>query len=181
MRRASIAILAFAFACGRSRSDATVEPPGASSAAPSSAPAPAPTTAPVTRPTAAWRGTYQSSAAALYIPTDWKDVHWRVKEITAGIGEGSIALQVDPSNGRVVGTLEGPLGPAIIYGLSSGGKLTASIARKDPTDGGFTGTLLASVANDRVEGTIHASVADANAIRTAPFTLSADPASPAGR
>ncbi len=180
MRWVSIALVALAFACGKARSEGTVEPSGTPSIAASSAHAPAATTPAITRPTAAWRGTYKSSAAVLYIPADWKDVHWRVKETSAGIGDGSITLQVDSSSGRVLGTLDGPLGPATIDGLSADGKLTASIARKDPSDGGFTGTLLASVAKDRVEGTIHASVADANAIRTAPFEMSPDPAIPAG-
>jgi hypothetical protein len=127
-----------------------------------------------TRTTVAWRGSYTSTAGGLYIPPDWKDVHWRVKETTGGIGEGAIALRVDPANGRVLGALEGPLGPATIDGLVSEGKLTATVARKDPADEGFTGTIVGSLAEGGVEGTMNVSLAAASAIRTATFSLSPD-------
>jgi hypothetical protein len=101
-------------------------------------------------------------------------VHWNVKESAAGIGEGTIALTVDPVNGRVFGTLEGPLGPATVDGFAADRKLTASIARKDPTDQGFTGTLIGSLGGDRAGGTMNVSLAEASAIRTATFDLSPD-------
>jgi hypothetical protein len=181
MRKTWIVLVALACACGKSRGDVTVEASRASSSTANSISAPMPSPAAAPSATARWRGKYSSSAGALYIPPDWKDVHWKVKETSAGIGEGAIAIQVDPLSGRVTGTLEGPLGPATIDGLGSDGGLSASIARMNPADEGFTGTIVASIANDRVEGTMHVSLADANAIRTATFTMSADGTMPATR
>ena len=174
-------LVALACACGKSRGDVTVEAPRASSSSASSVSAPMASPVAAPRATPRWRGTYTSSAGALYIPPDWKDVRWKVKETSAGIGEGAIAIQVDPSSGRITGTLEGPLGPAAIDGLGSDGGLSASIARINPADEGFTGTIVASIVNDRVEGTMHVSLGDANAIRTATFTMSADGTTPATR
>jgi hypothetical protein len=120
-----------------------------------------------------WHGTYKSTAGEVYVPPDWKNVHWTVKESPAGIGEGAIALSVDAATGRTVGTLEGPLGPATIDGFVANGKLTATIARKDPTDQGFTGTLVGVLA-EHCEGTMNLSPAEANAVRTVTFALAPD-------
>lgn len=181
MKRTLILTAGLAFACGKSHGDAPmVGAPSASSKTDSSLTAPLPTVAVAPRTTPTWRGAYRSSAATLYIPAAWKDVHWKVKETAAGIGEGSIALQINPSSGRVLGTLDGPLGPAVIDGLSSSGVLTASIARKDPSDGGFTGTIAASISAERIEGTLHVALSDANALRTATFTMSPDGAASGG-
>jgi hypothetical protein len=181
MTRTWIVLAALGCACGKSRGDVTVDASGASLSTASSLSAPMPSAAAAAPATASWRGKYSSSAGALYIPPDWKDVHWKVKETSAGLGEGAIAIQVDPASGRVTGRLDGPLGPATIDGLGSDGGLSASIARVNPADEGFTGTMVASIANDRVEGTMHVSLADANAIRTATFTMSADGTTPAAR
>ncbi len=147
--------------------------------APSSAPvaskavsaSPAPTASAAASAGSRWTGTYKSAAGTLYIPPDWKSVRWSGADTQAGIGEGTMALDVDPATGRVAGTLEGPLGPASVDGVVSGGKLTASILRKDPSDRGFAGTLVGSVEPDRAAGTMNLSSAEANAIRAATFAL----------
>jgi hypothetical protein len=123
----------------------------------------------------AWKGTYKSAAATLTVPPIWQKVPWQDTKSTAGLGEGTMSLTVDAS-GRVSGLLEGPLGPAVIEGASSDGKIAASIRRKDPKDRGFTGTLLAAAAGDKVEGTMNVSLGEAAALRTATFTLSPDTA-----
>jgi hypothetical protein len=172
-----LVVAALACACGKASTDAKVEPTAASS----TVPGPIPTSAAASHSGTSWRGTYKSAAGTLYIPPAWKDVHWKVKETGSGLGEGVIAVQLDPANGRVVGTLDGPLGPAEIDGLDAEGTLTAAIARKDPTDQGFMGTIVGSIANGRAEGTMYLSLAEASAIRTATFTMSPDPAIPAPR
>jgi hypothetical protein len=101
----------------------------------------------------------------------WKKTHWSDPESSAGVGEGAMTLAIDPSTGRVTGSLEGPLGPASIDGVAADGKVSASVARKDPADHGFTGTLLATVTSDKVEGTLNASLGQAGALRTASFSL----------
>jgi hypothetical protein len=171
MRKARAILLVLVWACGKSQAVGSSPTPAASSGLATAVPAPVQSAASATRTTGAWRGTYKSSPASLYIPPDWKDVHWKVKETSAGIGEGEIAIQVEPTSGRIVGTLGGPLGPASIRGLGADGKLTAAIARKNPSDEGFAGTIVGVISNDRVDGTMYVSLGEANAIRTATFTM----------
>lgn len=172
-----------ASACGKSKG-----PSGAEETSASTMPgAPSPSASAVSSPArsqpdavpAAWKGTYKSATGTLYIPPDWKHVQWTGTETPSGIGEGSIALHVDPASGRVVGTLDGPLGPAAIDGLVRDGRLTASIRRTDPSDHGFGGTLEGSMTKDHAEGTLSASLAEAGALRKASFTLSPAPGSSA--
>lgn len=144
--------------------------PGPLASAPVTAMAAA-TSAPPTPPPTAWRGSYTSAAGTLYIPADWKGVRWTVTDTPAGIGEGAIELSMDPSSGRVRGTLTGVLGPAMLRGQAAGGRLAATIVREDPADRGFAGTLVGTVAGQRAEGTLNVSLAEAGAIRTGTFTL----------
>ncbi|MDP9036574.1 MAG: hypothetical protein M3O50_17365 [Myxococcota bacterium] len=122
-----------------------------------------------------WRGTYTSQTASVYVPPDWKNVHWKGAETSQGLGQGSMAIAIDARSGHVTGTLEGPLGPAWIDGVSIDDKLTATIIRKDPADHGFVGTLVGGFTTARAEGTMNAALWDASALRTAAFTLSSDP------
>lgn len=183
--RCIVAVLVFGSACDKSHAEGQVEPIGPSAVEANVAVAPAPSSPtggnPTVRATSAWRGSYKSAAGALYVPPDWKNVHWNVKDDGAGIGEGIIALHIDPLSGRVLGTVEGPLGPAVLEGLAADGKLTASIARKDPADQGFKGTLVGVIGEDRAEGTMNVSPAEANTIRTATFMLVPDGERPVPR
>jgi hypothetical protein len=138
--------------------------PVAEAAAPSAA-APA---------TVSFAGKYTSSAGTLYIPPDWKSVHWTVPDSPAGLGEGTLSLTVDGATGRVLGTVTGPLGPATLAGLASDGKISATIARQDASDRGFAGTLIGALVGDHGEGTIQVSLAEVSAVRTATFSLSRD-------
>jgi hypothetical protein len=123
--------------------------------------------------TASWRGSYKSVAGSLYIPTDWKTVRWKVAESPSGIGEGALSLTLD-GDGSVRGVLDGPLGPAVVAGMAANGGLTAKV-RPDPSgEQGFAGTLTATIAGDRIEGTIHVSSGLVDAVRVAPFALRAE-------
>jgi hypothetical protein len=119
-----------------------------------------------------WTGTYKSAAGTLYIPPEWKNVRWSGVESQAGVGEGTMTLEIDAATGRVLGVVDGPLGPAMVDGVVLDGKLSASIVRKVPSDRGFSGTLLGSVDRDVAAGSMSLSSAEANAIRSATFTLS---------
>ena len=88
-----------------------------------------------------------------------------------GIGEGALSLRVDGSSGRASGAVDGPLGPATLEGVVTDGKVTAQITPKDPPDGGFAGTLVGSLANDQMEGTMSVSSGFAGAVRKATFTM----------
>jgi hypothetical protein len=118
---------------------------------------------------APWSGQYSSSATTLYIPPDWKGVRWSVADSPAG---GALALAIDSATGRVSGSLDGPLGPATVDGFARDGGVAGTLARKDPSDRGFTGTLVGSLDGDKLTGTMQMSAADANAVRKATFALS---------
>src|SRR6185436_9605927 len=68
----------------------------------------------------AYAGTYTSAAGSLYVPDggEWAGTKWRGDESTDGLGEGPIALSITGS--RVEGTIDGPLGPAVIRGAVEG-------------------------------------------------------------
>ncbi len=176
-----IACLAlFTCACGRADSHDAVDG-GRGSVEVAAATPGASVSPPVAGPDAAvaaassWHGTYRSAAGTLYVPPDWKNVHWKVPETPSGMGDGAIAMTVDPTSHRILGAIEGTLGPATIDGYADEGTVTATVARRDPSDRGFTGTLLGVIAQGTVTGTIHLALAEVSAIRTATFTLAPDP------
>jgi hypothetical protein len=142
---------------------------GAPSPATSASAGPA---APTKAASARWAGQYTSSATTLYIPPDWKGVRWSVADSPAGLGDGAMALAIDPDTGRVSGSVDGPLGPATLDGFAGDGGVAGTLARKDPSDRGFTGTLVGSLDGDKLTGTMQMSAADANAVRKATFALS---------
>jgi hypothetical protein len=110
------------------------------------------------------------------VASAWKKTAWSDTKATAGIGDGTMSLVVEASTGRVTGELEGPLGPAILEGAAADGALSATVRRRDPSDRGFAGTLVGSMANDRIEGTMSLSLGQASAVRGATFSLSREPA-----
>ncbi len=152
-------------------------PSASASSAPKSAPSSSGTTAPAAGAEASWAGSYKSEAGSIYVPTevangkDWKDVKWRGDLSNSGLGDGPMTLTIDPS-GRVSGSLEGPLGPAIINGQLIENRVTATITRKNTSDGGFVGTLTGSVEDAKVTGTMKLSQREASVIRSATFSAS---------
>lgn len=149
-----------------------------SGAAPSASASPSTLTAvvdaapPVAKATT-WTGTYKSTAGTLYVPAEkeWSGTKWRGDESADGLGEGTITLSIDPKSGTVTGVIDGPVGPGVLYGSSADGKVSATVARKDATDNGFTGTLFGNVTGDKVDGTAHLTSWDAHTIRAITFSL----------
>lgn len=135
-----------------------------SEAPPAAAPAPPATAA----GPASWKGSYKSVPGTIVLP---KDVKWKVPETTEGVGEGTIALMVDPMTRRVQGKVDGALGPATIDGVAVDGKITATVSREDPADHGFTGTLSGEMGDAGATGTMNVSLADVSAVRNATFEL----------
>ena len=115
-----------------------------------------------------WHGGYKSVGATLSLPAH---VAWHGVETDAGLGEGTMTLKVNEDTRRVTGLIDGVLGPATVRGLLADGRLTATIARVDPADRGFTGTLVGSVTGHEARGTMNLSLAEAGALRTATFEL----------
>lgn len=162
-------------ACGKSSGP---EPAG-SVAAPLASSAPVASATPsATASTAhgtarAMHGSYKTAAAALAVTPQWSKMHYGLPESSAGVGDGTMTLQIDAA-GRVTGTLDGSLGAAVLEGTLAGDQLSASIKRKDPTDRGFAGTLLGTVAADHTTGTMTVASAEGGLARTGTFTLSPD-------
>jgi len=119
-----------------------------------------------------WTGSYESAAGTLYVPEgkEWEGVKFRGEKSEVGLGTGAMTIEVDPKNG-ITGTLDGPLGPAVVSGLSSVEAVAIRVDRKDPKDNGFVGTGLAKVNGGVIEGTMKLSQGDARVIREAKFTL----------
>jgi hypothetical protein len=160
-------------ACSKSPADGNESPPAlahgdagvATTALANGAPSAA------TAASAAWRGSYDSVPGTLYIAPQLKGVKWVVPETDAGLGTGTITLSVDRNTGRIQGAVEGPLGPATVDGYADGATMSATVARKDPTDRGFTGTLDARRDDAGVSGTLNVALAEVSAVRTATFHL----------
>ncbi len=183
---ATLAIMATLF--GASGLGCTKPPPdgsgGATSATTATASAPGPATSALPSSSAAtagsgaagsgaakaasYDGKYTTTAvSAITVPEGTK---WKGEEGTEGVGEGKLSLEVG-ADGRVTGTVEGPLGAALVEGHVEGETLTATFRRKDPADNGFYGTLGGKVAGDKVEGALTASRGNAGLVREGKFSL----------
>jgi hypothetical protein len=118
------------------------------------------------------KGTYKTAAGALAVSSAWSKTKYGLPESSAGIGEGSVALQIDAS-GHVTGTLDGALGAALLDGTLAGDAITAAIRRKDPTDRGFAGTMVGTVSADKASGTMNLASAEGGLVRTGTFSAAA--------
>ncbi|MDB4936020.1 MAG: hypothetical protein JWP87_2992 [Labilithrix sp.] len=113
-------------------------------------------------------GKYTVTAGTMYVPEhkDWSSVKFK-NDDSKMLGDGEISIAIDPS-GRVSGGTEaGPLGASLIDGTSDGTTLTGTIRRKDPTDDGLTGTLVAKIAGDAIDGTMNLAESNAAVVRVA--------------
>jgi hypothetical protein len=138
------------------------------SAAPSASVSPA-AASPLT-----WKGTYKTAPGTLTVPADLAKTHWSSSDTTTGVGDGTMQLTVDRATHRVSGALDGAVGAAVVEGQLGDGQLSGAVRRKDPTDKGLVGTLLAAVSPDKVTGTLTLATGDGATLRTGTFTLTLD-------
>ncbi len=113
-----------------------------------------------------YAGKYSVAVGKMYVPDqkDWSSVKFKNDE-TKLLGDGEMTLAVDGS-GRVSGATEaGPLGASVIDGTSDGTTLAATIRRKDPSDDGLTGTLVAKISGDALDGTMKLAESNAAVVR----------------
>jgi hypothetical protein len=171
--RDSLILIALFGGCGR----ATSSEAGVSTSPSASAP-PATSAAPVlpegaAQPRTLWRGRYKSEQGSFFVPdaSEWSGVKWRGDDAGAGLGEGTLELEIDSASGTVVGTTSGAVGDTRVTGTIVGKEIMATLRRKDPSDRGFTGTLLATRSGEAVTGTMRLSPGDAHVIREATFSL----------
>jgi hypothetical protein len=119
---------------------------------------------------ATYAGKYTVTPGGMYVPSDkeWANVKFK-NDDSKMLGDGEISITVD-STGRVSGGTEtGPLGASVIDGKSEGGTISGTIRRKDPNDGGLTGTLVAKISGDALEGTMKLAEFNAAVVREAKF------------
>lgn len=119
-----------------------------------------------------WVGTYDAQPGTLTVPdgAEWKGVKFRGDDAGEALGRGTLKITIDP-DGQARGEGDGPFGAFLVAGTLSDDVLAFSVRRKDPSDMGLTGTGRGSIANAKLEGTIHASKATGNVIREATFSL----------
>lgn len=159
-------------------SSAAAPATASASASPSASAAPSAAASAAPQGPAPWEGTYKSAESDCYVPSDapngkdWKGVKCASDPAKAalGTGDGSLKVSVE-SDGRVTGELEGPLGPAVVSGAVTDGQLSATFYPKTRSPGGFTGTLVGKSDPSKIEGTIRASLPNADAIRSGTFAI----------
>ena len=105
------------------------------------------------------------------MPSAFAKNHYASNDVTTGVGDGTMQLTLEPATHRVTGTLDGAIGAAVVEGLLGDGQLSGAVRRKDPTDKGLAGTLLATVAADKISGTLTLASGDGATLRTGTFTL----------
>lgn len=167
-------------ACDKSSSSTPVTDAGAAPAVTSASASASASTASTTAPAGPtnWAGKYATAAGTFFDPRDagdGKSLNWSGEDAGAGLGEGTMALSIDPKTNRVSGTGAGPLGDVTVIGLVADGRLTAKVLRKDPQDRGLTGTAVAQITGDKMDGEMKLSSSDAQILRAASFTLTKSP------
>jgi hypothetical protein len=122
---------------------------------------------------ATFAGSYSVAPAAIYISKEkeFASVKQVKDDPSKHVGEGTITLKVEP-DGRVSGTIDaGPAAPGVIEGTKSGNQISGTVRRKSPSDDGLTGTLLATIAADNVEGRLVLAESNAAIVREGKLSL----------
>lgn len=122
---------------------------------------------------ATYKGSYESSVGTFPLPAnkDYDGLKWRGEKSELGLGKGEISLTLPPgARGVVIGTLDGPLGPAVIRGYLDGDDVTARFDAKEAAPERFAGGLVGKRKGDTVEGTLDAAQ-DSKVLRSGPFSL----------
>jgi hypothetical protein len=144
--------------------------PAASATAASAAPAVTAKPVEAKATVTTWQGDFTTKAAPLYLPSEKEYAGVKVKDFdqTGALGAGKIKVTVSPE-GVATGTLSGVLGDLAITGRRDGDRVSGTFG---PAAGdGFYGFFACNVEGDKLTGTLTASAAQANAIRTAELSL----------
>src|SRR5487761_2047570 len=139
MGRAAIVMLGIVLGGCSKANEAPASPVDAGTPAPGASAAPAPSAAP-SGVGGAWSGRYTASPGPFSVPDggEWAGVKFRGEDASVGLGDGTLAVSVDPT-GRAQGTLEGPLGPLRIRGEIVENAFSAALVPGEPAQG-FSGT-----------------------------------------
>lgn len=159
-------------ACDKKNPDSTAASASASVAAPASASASA-SAAPAAGPRT-FKGTYTAAHAGFYVPdgAPYDGVKFRGDDAGDALGDGTLSITID-KDGIVSGEGAGPLGAFTVAGIERDGDVTFTVARKDPSDLGGTGTGIGTLSAKSLDGTMRVSAYRAQIIREATFKLTA--------
>ena len=170
-----LAIGLLAVGCSKSNESSSLSPAEASVENAAASARPAPSSATSTRaPTPevqGWSGRYSASPGGFYVPDggEWAGVKFRGEDASVGLGEGAMTVSIT-REGRVAGTVDGPLGPLRVTGELASKAFSAALVSSEPA-GGFSGTAVGLEEGDRIAGTMRLSLPTGNVLREASFTL----------
>jgi hypothetical protein len=118
-----------------------------------------------------WTGTYEAAKHHIDLPAKIGGLpEWAADEGARGTGKGSVRLTPD-STGAATGSVEGPLGPAVLEGAFDGDVLALRFYPKNAERSGFSGVLIARRDGERLTGSLDAATTDGRVARTAQITL----------
>lgn len=159
---------------GQPAPSASVAPaPKASAASSATASATAAPTAATPGKATAYTGTYTLAPGKYYIAEskEFSGVKQAKDDPAKFVGEGALTLNVE-ADGAVAGTIDsGPASPAVIEGRLMGTDLRGRVRRKNASDEGLTGLLVAVVAAGGASGTLSLAESNASVVREGKLTL----------
>ena len=118
-----------------------------------------------------WTGTYEAKKGEIVQPEGVKDKHWKKDEGKTHVGAGTVTLTIG-ADGAVQGAAKGALGEQVIEGNTDGKLIGLRVRPKEPlAPDGFTGTLVALVKGNTLEGELKCAGPTADVIRHAPIKL----------
>jgi hypothetical protein len=120
----------------------------------------------------AFAGSYKAAPQLLHMP-DFTGTKWRGDDAGIALGEGKISISLLP-DGRVMGTMEAPLGPSTIYGTHADGRVSATVRGEVGDDKAWVGTLSATATAGKLEGVLTMSSSRGNVARQASFSLESE-------
>lgn len=153
---------------------AAASPSGSASASAvaSSSAAPAPSASPSSASSATitdnFAGGYDAKKKKMKLQAGASEPFWGLDKGKVAVGKGEVKLSVW-SDGRVTGTLTGPLGDLTVEGYSEERALTGTLTPKEP--GGFRGTIAGKIEGNKFVGRIEASSRDVTLVRESAVTL----------
>lgn len=180
--------------CGDASSGTTGAPPlptssarGAPTSSASSAASSSSSTAPGAAPSASaaapsasgdakivggYKGPFDAKKKKIKLPPGASEPFWGLDKGKVNVGPGDVTLTVW-SDGRVTGTVTGPLGEMLVEGQTEEKALTGTLTPKEP--GGFRGMISGKIEGEKFVGKLEASSRDVTIVREATLTLAKTP------
>lgn len=115
-----------------------------------------------------YSGPFDAKKKKMKLPPGASEPFWGLDKGKSNVGKGEVKLSVW-SDGRVTGTVTGPLGDLDVEGLSEDGALTGNLTPKEP--GGFRGTIAGKIEGGKFVGRLEASSRDVTIVRESPLSL----------